>query len=44
MEEIERAACLFRDDVAAAPDSLVDRMRDFIGREVYQAWIERDKP
>ena len=31
MAEIERAACLFRDDVDAAPDSLIKRMQDFIG-------------
>jgi RNA polymerase sigma factor (sigma-70 family) len=32
MAEIERAACLFRDDIDEAPESLVTRMREFIGR------------
>ncbi|HKM87451.1 MAG TPA: RNA polymerase sigma factor [Xanthobacteraceae bacterium] len=32
MTEIERVACLYRDDVEDAPESLVARMREFIGR------------
>ncbi len=31
MAEIERVACLFRDDVDDAPDTLVTRMRELIG-------------
>jgi RNA polymerase sigma factor (sigma-70 family) len=30
MDEIERVACLFRDDVEGAPESLVLKMREFI--------------
>jgi hypothetical protein len=30
MAEIERVACLYRDDVEAAPESLVERMRQFV--------------
>jgi hypothetical protein len=32
MAEIERAACLFRDEIDATPQSLVSRVREFIGR------------
>ena len=32
MSEIERVACLYRDDVDEAPEELVERMREFIGR------------
>jgi RNA polymerase sigma factor (sigma-70 family) len=32
MAEIERVACLFRDDVDDAPETLVSKMRELIGR------------
>jgi RNA polymerase sigma factor (sigma-70 family) len=32
MAEIERVACLFRDDVDGAPETLAAKMREFIGR------------
>jgi hypothetical protein len=32
MAEIERAAWLFRDEIDATPQSLVSRVREFIGR------------
>jgi RNA polymerase sigma factor (sigma-70 family) len=32
MAEIERVACLFRDDVEDAPETLAAKMREFIGR------------
>jgi RNA polymerase sigma factor (sigma-70 family) len=30
--EIERVACLYRDDAEASPESLLERMREFIGQ------------
>jgi len=32
LSEIERVACLYRDDVDGTPDSLLERVREFIGR------------
>lgn len=32
LSEIERVACLYRDDVGDAPETLIARVREFIGK------------